>query len=150
MASGYDWWFEEPAAVGVQWAGLMCDNVSNFNWSSSPTRSEVSPELQDILDSNSLKCPADFDGERWVPLQKKDYTRFQLIDTDGMNGFLIDSKSRSGIRRSRFCFVRGQSVLIGVAGGGANIESEKNYKSGSLLNVLQSIEFKPDMAPSKQ
>jgi len=41
----------------------------------------------------------------------------------------------------------GENILIGVSGGGANL---RNEKKGSILNVLQSIEFKSDDSPVNQ
>ncbi|MDR7009769.1 hypothetical protein ACW9YQ_04740 [Paraburkholderia strydomiana] len=147
MTSGYDWWFEEPKTMKAQWMGLMCDKISNFKWSSSSTRAEVSPELQDIMDSNSLKCPANFDGKQWVPISSKDGVIFKNIDLSETRGFVIDSRSKTKDQGSRFCFIHGENILIGVSGGGANL---RNEKKGSILNVLQSIEFKSDDSPMNQ
>lgn len=147
MTSGYDWWFENPKNVKAQWMGMMCDNTSDFKWSSSPTRADVSPELQDIMDSNSLKCPADFDGREWRPIRNKDGLSFKNIDLVGANGFVIGSKSKGEAQESRFCFIHRENVLIGVSGGGANL---RNGRDGSILNVLQSIKFKSDALPAKQ
>jgi hypothetical protein len=142
MASGYDWWFEEPKDAKISWVGLMCDSVSNFSWSSS-THEEISPQLQSIMDSNSLKCPADFDGKKWVSLHQTDGTRFENIDVSGASGFVIDRFSDKKFRGSRFCFIHGGNVLIGVSGNGTNVRREKNH----LLNTLRSIEFEPDALP---
>ena len=150
MTSGYDWWFEEPKAARVRWVGLMCDNTSDFKWSSSPMRSEVSPELQDIMDSNSLKCQADFDGKKWTPLRKGGGVNFEDIDVPGANGFVVDIKSKNGIQGSRFCFFNGKNVLIGVSGGGANIQGEKSSKDSFLYPLLRSIQFKSDAMRAQQ
>jgi hypothetical protein len=147
MTSGYDWWFENPKTDKAQWLGLMCDTISDFKWSSSPKRADVSPELQDIMESNSLKCPADFDGKEWVQNQKKDGVIFKNIDLIGASGFVISSRSNDKIQGSRFCFIHGGNVLIGVSGDGQNLQNEK---SNPILNVLQSIEFKPNELPAKQ
>jgi len=147
MTSGYDWWFEKPKTDKAQWMGLMCDNTSDFKWSSSPKRANVSPELQDIMESNSLKCPADFDGKKWVRTQKKDDVIFKNIDLAGASGFVIGNKSKDQIQGSRFCFIHGGNVLIGVSGGSQNSQNENG---NAILNVLQSIEFKSNDLPPKQ
>jgi hypothetical protein len=150
MTSGYDWWFEEPKAARVRWVGLMCGNTSDFRWSSSPMRSEVSPELQDIMDSNSLKCPADFDGKKWTSFRKGGGANFEDIDVPGASGFAVDIKSKSGIQGSRFCFVNGENVLIGMSGGGTNIQGEKRSKDSFLYPLLRNIKFKSDVMPTHQ
>ncbi len=150
MKSGYDWWFVEPKTVGVQWVGLMCDNVSDFKWSSSPMRPEVSQELQDIMDSNSLKCPADFNGKKWISIQKNGDVSFENFDVIGASGFAIDNKKKNGTQGSQFCFVHGENVVIGVSGGGANLRGGKNSKTNLLRNVLRGIEFRFEGVPAGQ
>jgi hypothetical protein len=149
MASGYGWWFEDPKIAGVRWVGLMCDNTSDFKWSSSPMRSEISQELQDIMDSNSLKCPADFDGKKWVPFRKGGGANFEDIDVPGAKGFVVDIKYKNSIHGSRFCFVNGGNVLIGVSGG-VNIKEDKRSRDDFPHPLLRSIQFKSDSMPEQR
>lgn len=145
--SGYDWWFEKSGTAHVPWIGFMCENTSDFKWSPDNSQTDISPELQDIMDANALRCPADFDGKKWTPLRKGGGVNFENIDVHGANGFVVDSESKKGIQGSRFCFVHGKNVLIGVSGGGADLRGEKN---GSVVDVLRSIEFKSNAVPVKQ
>ncbi|CAG4928493.1 hypothetical protein [Paraburkholderia saeva] len=140
--SGYDWWFEKRGTVNVPWIGFMCENTSDFKWSLDNAQTDISQEMQDITDANSLRCPADFDGKQWTPLRKTGGANFENIDVPGANGFVVDIKSKkNGIQGPRFCFVNGKNVLIGVSGGGANTQGEKNSKDGFLLPLLRSIKF---------
>lgn len=148
MPSGYDWWFNEPKNAKNPWAGLMCESISNFKWSLNPGREEISPELQDIMDSNSLRCPADFDGEKWV--KRRGSARFTNFNVVGGVGFMIDRKLKNGEAGSRFCFVHGEYVLIGVSGGEVGGGDEGRESGGSIINFLKNIEFKSDDVPAKQ
>ncbi|MCP3706229.1 hypothetical protein M3I54_04390 [Paraburkholderia sp. CNPSo 3274] len=147
--SGYDWWFEKRGATHVPWIGLMCENTSDFKWSPENAQTDISPELQDIMDANSLRCPADFDGKKWTPIRKSGGANFKNIDVPGAHGFVVDAKSKNGIQGSRFCFVHGKNVLIGVSGVGANILAEGNSKNGFLLTLLRGIGFKSDAMPAQ-
>lgn len=150
--SGYDWWFEKHGTAHVPWIGFMCENTSDFKWSPDNAETDISHEMQDIMHANSLRCPADFDGEKWIPLRKSEGANFENIDVPGANGFVVDEKSKNRIQDSRFCFVHDKNVLIGVSGGGANIQVEKNSKDGFLSSLLRSIEFESDAmsAPRQQ
>lgn len=148
--SGYDWWFEKRGTAHVPWIGFMCENTSDFKWSPDNTQTDISQEMQDIMDANSLRCPADFDGNKWTPLRKSKSANFESIDVPGANGFVVDIKSKNGIQGSRFCFVNGKNVLIGVSGGGANIQGENNSKDSFLPPLLRSIKFESDAMPAQQ
>jgi hypothetical protein len=144
MTAGYDWWFEEPKAIKFQWVGLMCENVSDFNWASGSTQTDISRALQGIIEANSLKCPADFNGKQWN--SKNSDNNFERIEVVGGSGFLINRKSKNGVQGSRFCFVHGKNVLIGVSGGGVDLRS----RGSPLSTVIRSIKFKSDTLPVTQ
>lgn len=148
--SGYDWWFEKRGAVHVPWIGFMCENASDFKWSPDNAQTDVPTGLQDIIDANSLRCPADFIGGKWIRTQKSGAS-FRNLDVVGGQGFLVDetvTKKNSG-GGSRFCFVHGGNVLIGVSGG-AGLWPADDSKSNSLVNVLRDIKFKSDDVPGSQ
>ncbi|MEM5403697.1 hypothetical protein [Paraburkholderia unamae] len=149
MYSGYDWWFEKRGTAYVPWIGFMCENAADFKWSPDNAQTDISQEMQDIMSANSLRCPADFDGKKWTPLRKSEVANFKNIDVPGANGFMVDIKSKVGIQGSRFCFVNGKNVLIGVSGGGADIRSERNSKDGFLPTLLRSIQFKCAAMPAQ-
>lgn len=146
MSAGYDWWFEDPKDKKIPWVGLMCESISSFKWSSDPVKTDMSPELQDVMDSNLLKCPADFDGEKWVVRQGVSGARFINLDVIGGVGFVIGDKMKNGGQGSRFCFVNGRNVLIGISGGGIGIGEDKGA-GDSIIGVLKGIEFKSGGIP---
>ena len=146
---GYDWWFEQRASAHMPWIGFMCENTSDFMWSPDNAQTDISQEMHDIMDANSLRCPADFDGKKWTPLRNSEVTNFENIDVLGANGFVVDTKSKNGIQGSRFCFVHGKNVLIGVSGGGADIQGERSSKEGFLPPLLRTIEFKSQATPTQ-
>jgi len=148
--SGYDWWFEKRGTINVPWIGFMCEKISDFKWSPDNAQPDISQEMQDIMDANSLRCPADFDGKQWTPLRRNGGSNFVNVDVPGANGFALDIKSKDGVKGARFCFVNGKNVLIGVSGGGANIQDGKRPKDGFILPLLRSIKFKSDAMPARQ
>ncbi|WP_157378144.1 hypothetical protein [Burkholderia ubonensis] len=147
MSSGYDWWFEQPKNEKLPWMGLMCESSSSFRWSSNPAKADISPEFQSVMDSNSLRCPADFDGEKWA-MREGEGARFVELNVAGGRGFVIGDNMGSGSRGARFCFINGVNVLIGVSGGGIGI-GEDAGGGGSIINLLKGIEFKLDNGPVK-
>ncbi|SAK59357.1 hypothetical protein AWB82_02664 [Caballeronia glebae] len=150
MSSGYDWWFEEPKDANFPWIGLMCESASDFSWSVS-TPPEISPELQEIMDSNSLKCPANFDGEKWVPRRKmNDEVPLDNFEVVQKGGFIIDVKEKNARLGSRFCFVSGTNVLIGVSGGWADRGGNRDVRNDSILDFLRKLKFESDDALVKR
>ncbi|WP_155122964.1 hypothetical protein [Burkholderia ubonensis] len=144
MYAGYDWWFERNSAAHIPWIGFMCENTSDFKWSSNPEIADITQALQDVMDSNSLRCPADFDGKKWVPMSKEFDDHFATLDVDGAQGFVVDEPfehHNRSVGGSRFCFVSGDSVLIGISGDGLMLPTKGDVSSNSILEILKAFKF---------
>jgi hypothetical protein len=141
--AGYDWWFDKRGRSHVPWIGLMCENISDFKWSSSHEDSDISLESRDILNSNSLKCPADFNGKEWVRTSKTG-NRFMRLDVEGAKGFVVDESSTGkkwNEDGSRFCFISESNVLIGISGDGLALSSKTGASTRSILDILRTFKF---------
>lgn len=140
--SGYGWWFEEGRAANVPWIGFMCESTSSFKWSiDNAGNDDVTQAMQDIMDDNSWRCPADFDGKKWISHQNSKGVNFENIDVPGASGFVVDFMSKNKNKTSRFCFVYGDDVLIGISGGSFDNQVDENSKSTSLRDVLRTLAF---------
>ncbi|MBN3722848.1 hypothetical protein [Burkholderia sp. Ac-20379] len=140
--SGYGWWFEEGRAENVPWIGFMCVSASDFKWSSDNAGgNDVTQPMQDIMDDNSWRCPADFDEGKWVRHQKSEGVNFENINVPGASGFVLDFISKNKNKTSRFCFVHEGDVLIGISGGDFDGKIGKNSNGTSLRDVLRTLEF---------
>lgn len=149
MSSGYDWNFKKDNNLRAKWFGVMCDGVDNFDLkqpSGASASEDISPELQEVKQANSFKCPATLSDEKWLPNKNagkpEDYI-FQEVTGTGWSGFIFGfkDKARKDISRVSFCIVEGESVLVGAA---------ENYPDSLLLDlktfegirdVLSSIKF---------
>lgn len=63
--AGYYWSFRKDDSLGLKWFGLMCDDIGSFDFqeSNEKTLEEISPELEDIKQINSSKCPGVLRGK---------------------------------------------------------------------------------------
>lgn len=148
--SGYDWWFEKHGSRNVPWIGFMCESAATFKWSPDYVAADSTPALQNIVDANTLNCPADFVSGKWVS-SSKSINQLTLVDVTGGQGFVVSSSNilKKGDHGARFCFLSGSNVLIG-ASRGTSLWREKSFEDSSLLDVLRNIEFKSDVMPVKQ
>lgn len=132
--SGADWGFKKNGSARDRWMGFMCESLENFSKlipnsdSSQPAGS--TPALDDIRQSNDLKCPATLTEKKWTPrpiLKKGEDYIFKEISGEGWSGFLIGrraAKKPKEIASLRFCAISGSHVLIGA--------TENGYKSLAL------------------
>lgn len=125
MSAGYDWAFKKAGSLDDKWFGLMCENSDNFSWhdgsSASEQHEEVTPEQQEIRDSNDLKCPAKIKDGRWVLNDQKTASKNYLFkELKGVNwiGFIVgykNNKSKSTLDSLRFCLMHDNKIIIGVS-----------------------------------
>ncbi|UWF49238.1 hypothetical protein NYP20_28815 [Pseudomonas sp. N3-W] len=149
MSAGYDWSFKKNGDPKSKWFGLMCDGIEDFDLQGSPVSIDsenISPELQDIKQANSLKCPATLTASGWVPTKNagrpEEYIFQQLTGTD-WSGFMFGFKNRDkdSFARISFCLVQGNNVLIGAAGNGSKQLSLDHKILDEIKMTLESVKF---------
>ena len=121
---GYAWSFKKKGSRRDKWVGVMCENVEDFSKitaTNETLKEDRSPALDDIRQSNDMKCPATLEAGKWTPrpiLKKGEDYIFNAISGDGWTGFLIGyraSKERGKLTSVRFCMINENHVLVGAA-----------------------------------
>jgi hypothetical protein len=149
LTSGYAWSFEKRGKLKIPWFGLMCEKTSNFKWSSAEALAETSPALMDIFHLNSLKCPADFNGKKWIKYSSNTGGFFKELRRDDWKGFIVDysmEKNENAPNGTKFCLVHGDNVIIGVSGEDFGLRSLNRVADESIENTLITIKFNLDPA----
>ncbi|MHC8346817.1 hypothetical protein [Pseudomonas sp. RT6P73] len=149
MSAGYDWSFKKKGDLKSKWFGLMCDGVENFDLQGSAgsiNSENISPELQDLKQANSFKCPATLTKNGWIPTKNagrpEEYT-FQQLTGAGWSGFIFSFKNKKNesIARISFCLVQGNNVLIGTAENGQKPLILNNKILDEIKTTLNSVKF---------
>lgn len=116
---GYDWSFRKRGNVTDKWVGMMCESTSDFYWSINQDQIDgLNPGLQQVMDLNSEKCPADYRDGKWVANKQTTGSIFRPLSGDGWSGFVDGSLRKdnsSYLNTLRFCVVMGDKVLIGAS-----------------------------------
>jgi hypothetical protein len=144
MAMGYDWSFEKKGGSNVRWLGLMCESESDFSWGSATKTGNVSPELQDIMEANAIRCPAEFDGKKWMIHPNNEMDRVEELHGKNWSGFIAsyrNEKDASQFHRVRFCLVHGGSLVVGVSEGGSKSSIISRNFVDNLIKLILSVEF---------
>lgn len=149
MSAGYNWSFKKKGDLKSKWFGLMCDGIEDFDLQDSTgsvDSESISPELQDIKQANSLKCPATLTASGWVPTKNagrpEEYT-FQQLNGPGWSGFMFGfkNKTKNSFGRLSFCLVEGDNVLVGAAEN-ASKHLLLDYKFFDEIKMtLESVKF---------
>lgn len=149
MSAGYDWSFKKNGDPKSKWFGLMCGGVEDFYLQDSPESIDsenISPELQDIKQANSLKCPASLSASGWVPTKNAGPPEgyiFQQLSGAEWSGFMFGFKNKNNdsFARISFCLVQGNNVLIGAAGNGSKQLSLDHKTLDEIRMTLDSFKF---------
>jgi len=121
---GYAWSFKKKGSRRDKWVGVMCENMEDFSKitvANEISKKDHSPALDEIRQSNDMKCPATLEAGKWTPhpiLKKGEDYLFSAISGDGWTGFLIGyraSKERGELTSVRFCMINENHVLVGAA-----------------------------------
>lgn len=116
---GYDWSFRKRGSTSDKWFGMMCENVSDFYWSINPDQIDgLNPGMQQVMDLNSEKCPADYRNGKWIANKQTAGAIFRPFSGDGWSGFVAGSLRKDNtkyLNTMRFCVVTGDKVLIGAS-----------------------------------
>lgn len=145
-ATGYDWAFKNPGNPELKWFGLMCESKENFPFSIT-NDDDLPPEYREILESNSLKCPADFRNGRFVikPSMAGDNSYiFQRLSENNWEGVLVlhKQKGKENYDQIRFCLVHEGAVLIGTSENKEPTPNiDKNF-ADDLIKIIKTINFK--------
>ena len=147
---GSSWGFEKKGSHRDKWMGFMCESSENFSKIMSRgdgyQQLESTPALDDIRQSNDLRCPATLTAGKWVPrpnLKKSQDFLFREISGEGWSGFLIGykaSKKSKSITSLRFCAISGSHVLMGASENGDHPLALTNnffYELGDSLSTIR-------------
>jgi len=155
MSAGYDWAFKKAGNLRDKWFGLMCESLENFSWNNdassvSKQHDEVTPERQQIRDSNDLKCPAKLTNGEWVlndqKMNSKNYL-FKTLKGINWNGFIVgykNNKFKSTLSSVRFCLIHDKKVIIGVSENYSKPLSLPASFFDTIQNPISTIEFLED------
>lgn len=155
MSAGYDWAFKKSGNLYDKWFGVMCENSENFSWnddalSASKQHEEVTPEQQQIRDSNDLKCPAKLINGEWVlndqKMNSKNYL-FKALKGTNWNGFIVgykNNKFKSTLSSVRFCLVHDKKVIIGASENYSKPLSLPVSFFDTIQTPISTIEFLED------
>lgn len=151
--SGESWGFEKNGSARDRWMGFMCESLENFSklspGSSDSQLKDSTPALDDIRQSNDLKCPATLTKEKWIPrptLKKGEDYLFKEISGDGWSGFVVGykaSKKSKEMISIRFCAINGGHVLMGATENGYESLTLPINFFYELFKSLETIKF-PD------
>ncbi|SFE08289.1 hypothetical protein SAMN05216577_1653 [Pseudomonas citronellolis] len=145
-ATGYDWAFKNPGNPELKWFGLMCESKENFPFSMT-NEDDLPPEYREILESNSLKCPADFRNGRFViksSMAGDNSYIFQRLSENNWEGVLVlhKQKGKENYDQIRFCLVHEGVVLIGTSENEEPAPSiDKNFAE-DLAKIIKTVNFK--------
>ncbi|GLC91842.1 hypothetical protein Tamer19_12500 [Cupriavidus sp. TA19] len=117
MAAGYDWSFKKKGRLDDRWIGIMCESTSNFSWGIKNIEN-VTPELTQIIATNSYRCPAKFTNNAWNPISMGKGVKFRALDGKGWSGVVVAYLHRNNqtkLERINICIVQGSNVLIGAS-----------------------------------
>jgi len=147
-SSGYYWMFSNPGSKKTNWFGLMCDSVENFPFGTD-SNSEAPPELEQALESNGIKCPAELRDGKFFPkarlFRSKDYS-FKRISYNNWNGFIITHKAGQSeyYDQIRFCLTHNDRVIVGATENQSPLPKIDNKFPDEVEGILKTLVFSED------
>lgn len=145
MSAGYSWAFKNKGKLKVRWFGMVCENKNNFYWSIDKNQiDQQTPEIQQIMQDNSERCPARLVNDKWVQNNLRGKTVFRSLTGNGWNGFIfgyMQDKNLSALQSLGFCLVKGNSVIIGATGDGGGKIDVPVYFLDDISKILSTLTF---------
>jgi hypothetical protein len=145
MSSGYDWNFKTQGHLDLKWFGLMCENVGDFYWSiDKSARDQQTTEVQQIMEDNSERCPADYKDGKFTLSGKERNTIFRPISHGQWSGFIYGNPNRhdhSKLVYAGFCLIHKDKVIIGNMGDPDKDLNVPITFLDEISNTLSTLQF---------
>ncbi|AZG14763.1 hypothetical protein [Cupriavidus pauculus] len=145
MSAGYDWSFKKNSNLRDQWFGVMCDSIANFAWNGpkSSDEGDISPELSQIFEANSRKCPANLVDGRWTLTADEEDILFKEISGRDWNGFVagyINMKDQRSLESVKFCVIHDENVIVGASEDSSPLNIDAKFFD-RIVDLLYTVDF---------
>ncbi|WP_156924652.1 hypothetical protein [Burkholderia sp. WSM2230] len=144
ISAGYEWHFHKEGDLDGKWLGLMCAKTTEFPWGVANEQNAASPEMEQVIDANALKCPARPDGEHWAPTTLAMTDTFEELHGPNWSGFVITSHGsgkKNTLSLIRVCLRHNGNVVIGASENDSKPLSIPISYIRDLKRLLSSLRF---------